>query len=198
MGASSPWNRIHKRSARELLEISIPKSKFESAGREAILITDPIEALSYNCGFRRSFNSQWLRDGEVIAFIQVRTESDCVRLSYRHRRYDEAWQSEDYPVSVEWTLRLKDPNNYYIVRANAVENNYRLYHMVNGRRRQFAGATFKVSSGDWHELRVELVGKKITCYYDGAKKIEATDDTSRMPAKLACGQKPIRSLISTT
>ena len=74
-------------------------------------------------------------------------------------------------------FRLKDPNNYYIVRANALENNYRLYHVVNGRRSQFAGANFKVSSGEWHELRVEAVGNKITCYYDGDKKIEATDNT---------------------
>src|SRR5215813_4398352 len=52
-------------------------------------------------------------------------------------------------------FRLRDPNNYYVVRANALENNYRLYHVVNGRRSQFAGANFKVASGDWHELRVE-------------------------------------------
>src|SRR6266852_4984779 len=74
-------------------------------------------------------------------------------------------------------FRLKDPNNYYIVRANALENNYRLYHVVNGRRSQFAGANLKVTSGEWHELRVEAVGNRITCYYDGNKKIEATDDT---------------------
>src|SRR5450759_3612291 len=74
-------------------------------------------------------------------------------------------------------FRLKDSNNYYIVRANALENNYRLYHVVKGRRSQFAGANFKVTSGEWHELRVEVVGNKITCYYDGNKKIEATDDT---------------------
>jgi hypothetical protein len=42
-------------------------------------------------------------------------------------------------------FRLKDPNNYYIVRANALENNYRLYRVVNGRRSQFAGANFKVT-----------------------------------------------------
>ena len=74
-------------------------------------------------------------------------------------------------------FRLKDPNNYYIVRANALEDNYRLYHVVDGRRRQFAGANFKVSSGVWHELRVEAVGNKFSCYFDGDKKIEATDDT---------------------
>src|SRR5258708_34934281 len=74
-------------------------------------------------------------------------------------------------------FRLKDANNYYIVRANALEDNYRLYHVVAGNRREFAGANFKVTSGEWHELRVECVGNKIICYYDGAKKIEATDDT---------------------
>ena len=72
-------------------------------------------------------------------------------------------------------FRLKDPNNYYIVRANALENNYRLYHVVNGRRSQLAGANSKVTSGEWHELRVEAAGNKITCYFDGSKKIEATD-----------------------
>jgi len=54
-------------------------------------------------------------------------------------------------------FRLKDPNNYYIVRANALEDNYRLYHVVDGRRRQFAGENFKVTPGVWHELRVEAV-----------------------------------------
>jgi hypothetical protein len=86
-------------------------------------------------------------------------------------------------------FRLKDPNNYYIVRANALENNYRLYHVVNGRRSQFAGANFKVTSGEWHELRVEAVGSKITCYYDGSKKIEATDDTFKDAGKVGLWTK---------
>jgi hypothetical protein len=86
-------------------------------------------------------------------------------------------------------FRLKDANNYYVVRANALENNYRLYHLVNGRRRQFAGANFKVTSGEWHELRVEAAGNKITCYYDGAKKIEATDDTFKDAGKVGLWTK---------
>lgn len=86
-------------------------------------------------------------------------------------------------------FRLKDPNNYYIVRANALEDNYRLYHVVDGRRRQFAGANFKVSSSVWHELRVEAAGNKITCYYDGAKKIEATDDTFKDAGKIGLWTK---------
>jgi hypothetical protein len=86
-------------------------------------------------------------------------------------------------------FRLKDPNNYYIVRANALENNYRLYRVVNGRRSQFAGANFKVASGEWHELRVETVGNKITCYYDGSKKIESTDDTFKDAGKVGLWTK---------
>src|SRR5713101_6211943 len=68
-------------------------------------------------------------------------------------------------------FRLKDPNNYYIVRANALENNYRLYHVVNGRRSQFAGTNLKVTSGEWHELRVEAVGNKITATTTAARKL---------------------------
>jgi len=86
-------------------------------------------------------------------------------------------------------FRLKDANNYYIVRANALEDNYRLYHVVNGSRRQFAGANFKVTPGEWHELRVDAVGNKIICYYDGAKKIEATDDTFKDAGKVGLWTK---------
>ena len=80
-------------------------------------------------------------------------------------------------------FRLKDANNYYIVRANALENNYRLYHVVNGQRVQLAGANFKVASGEWHELRVECVSGHITCYYDGEKKIDADDHTFKEAGK---------------
>jgi hypothetical protein len=86
-------------------------------------------------------------------------------------------------------FRLKDPNNYYIVRANALENNYRLYHVVNGRRSQFAGANLKVTSGEWHQLRVEVAGNKIACYYDSNKKIEATDDTFKDAGKVGLWTK---------
>jgi Domain of Unknown Function (DUF1080) len=86
-------------------------------------------------------------------------------------------------------FRLKDANNYYIVRANALEDNYRLYHVISGSRRQFAGANFKVTAGEWHELRVECVGNKIICYYDGTKKIEATDDTFKDAGKIGLWTK---------
>lgn len=74
-------------------------------------------------------------------------------------------------------FRARDASNYYVVRANALENNYRLYHVANGRRRQIAGTSFPVSANQWHELRVEAVGNRFKCYFDGQLKFEATDET---------------------
>ena len=74
-------------------------------------------------------------------------------------------------------FRFRDPESYYVVRANALENNFRLYRMVNGRRLQFAGANVKVSSNEWHTLRVVAKGEHIVCHYDGKPLIDAQDKT---------------------
>ncbi len=74
-------------------------------------------------------------------------------------------------------FRFRDPRSYYIVRANALENNFRLYRMVNGKRLQFAGANAKVSSGQWHTVRVVAKGDRITCWFDGKQLIDAHDKT---------------------
>jgi hypothetical protein len=76
-----------------------------------------------------------------------------------------------------------------VVRANALENNYNLYRVVNGRRSEFAGAKFKVTSGEWHELRVEVVGSKITCYYDGNEKINVGNETFKDAGKIGLWTK---------
>jgi Domain of Unknown Function (DUF1080) len=74
-------------------------------------------------------------------------------------------------------FRFRDPKSYYIVRANALENNFRLYKMVNGRRLQFAGANVKVASGQWHTLRVVAKGDHIVCYFNGKPLIDAHEKT---------------------
>jgi hypothetical protein len=74
-------------------------------------------------------------------------------------------------------FRFRDPKSYYVVRANALENNFRLYKMVNGKRLQFAGANTKVSSGQWHTLRVVAKGGHIACWFDGKQLIDGHDKT---------------------
>src|SRR5256712_1786626 len=86
-------------------------------------------------------------------------------------------------------FRLKDKDNYYIVRANALENNFRLYHVVNGRRIQFAGANFKVTSQEWHEIKVEARGDEFKCSYDGQLKFSAKDSTFKDAGKIGLWTK---------
>ena len=86
-------------------------------------------------------------------------------------------------------FRLRDKDNYYVVRANALEDNYRLYHIVKGRRVQFAGANFKVTSNTWHEMKVEARGNEFKCFYDGQLKIAAKDETFKDAGKIGLWTK---------
>jgi hypothetical protein len=74
-------------------------------------------------------------------------------------------------------LRAKDESNYYLVRSNALEDNTRIYRVVDGRRTQFGGKDMKVTPREWHTLRVEATGGAFTVFFDGEKVIEAKDDT---------------------
>jgi hypothetical protein len=80
---------------------------------------------------------------------------------------------EDQAGGVIW--RVQDANNYYIARANALEDNVTIYHTINGKRVAFKNINTKVTSGVWHTLRVDFEGNKFTVIFDGTKVIEATD-----------------------
>ena len=82
---------------------------------------------------------------------------------------------EDQAGGVIW--RCKDADNYYIARANALEDNVTIYHTVNGKRTSFKNIDTKVASAVWHTLRVEFQGNKFAVIFDGKKVIEATDDS---------------------
>ena len=85
--------------------------------------------------------------------------------------------------------RAKDPNNYYIARANALENNVTIYHTVNGRRVQKKGTGMKVASNQWHTLRVDFQGNHFTVTFDGKKAIELDDDTFKEAGKVGVWTK---------
>jgi hypothetical protein len=73
--------------------------------------------------------------------------------------------------------RYKDASNYYVTRANALEDNVRLYHVKDGQRRQFASWSGKVASGAWHKLRVEARGDRFVVFFDEKKIMEEKDAT---------------------
>ena len=92
---------------------------------------------------------------------------------------------EDQAGGIVW--RFKDANNYYVVRANALEGNVVLYKTVNGKRsslqvkgRMFGyGIDTDVPKGKWSVLRVEFAGNLFTVFYAGKKLFEVEDDTFR-------------------
>jgi hypothetical protein len=74
--------------------------------------------------------------------------------------------------------RYRDENNYYVARYNPLESNYRVYHVVDGKRTPFGGKEgLKAKAGEWHTLRVQMVGDRITCSLNGKVEIEAKDRT---------------------
>ena len=93
----------------------------------------------------------------------------------------------DQGCGIIW--RLKDKDNYYITRANALEDNVHLYHVVKGRRVRFEGWNGKVASGVWHELAMEMVGDHIQVFFNGNKVIEAHDDTFKDAGKFGVWTK---------
>lgn len=82
----------------------------------------------------------------------------------------------DQAGGVVW--RARDANNYYVARANALEDNVRIYRVVVGKRVQFGGVDgVKVARGAWHTLRVEFAGADFAVIYDGKKLFTAKDAT---------------------
>jgi hypothetical protein len=94
---------------------------------------------------------------------------------------------EDQAGGVVW--RAKDANNYYVARANALENNVTIYHTVDGRRTEKKRASVKVASNQWHTLRVEFRAAHFIVIADGQKALEWDDETFRDAGKVGVWTK---------
>ena len=79
----------------------------------------------------------------------------------------------DQAGGVMW--RWKDGNNYYVARANALENNVSLYYTTNGRRNTIQYADAPVARNTWHTLRVEFRGASIKVSLNGKSYIDVQD-----------------------
>ena len=86
-------------------------------------------------------------------------------------------------------LRLSTPDDYYVARANALEDNVRFYRVVKGRREQLAGADLKVLANQWHMLTLRAEGERFTVSFDGNALFSAQDATFRDAGKVALWTK---------
>lgn len=75
-------------------------------------------------------------------------------------------------------FRARDGRNYFLVRANALENNFRLYTIVNGKRSTIASARVEEPKlGAWHTIRVVATGPRVQAYLDSALLLDHQDKT---------------------
>lgn len=90
----------------------------------------------------------------------------------------------DQAAGIVW--RYRDSNNYYIVRANALENNIVLYKVQNGVRLSIApkglpsrsyGVKHEVPKGQWSTLRIVFKGAHFVVYFNREQVFETEDQT---------------------
>jgi hypothetical protein len=94
---------------------------------------------------------------------------------------------EDQAGGVIW--RCKDANNYYISRANALEDNVTIYHTVNGKRSEKKRINTKVAPNQWHTLRVDFKDNFFLVTFDGKKAFTWKDDTFKDAGKVGVWTK---------
>jgi len=86
-------------------------------------------------------------------------------------------------------VRLASVDDYYVARANALEDNVRLYRVVKGKREEIRGADIKVAPNAWHTLTLRAAGDLFTVGYDGQILFTATDKTFSNAGKVGLWTK---------
>lgn len=135
---------------------------------------------------RDPWASSWpnvLKQSGVATFpLCLKTDSQ-VRDGFVEVRFKAVSGMKDQAGGVVW--RAKDAQNYYVCRANALENNLVLYKVEAGKRKALDivgrsggyGVELPVAPMVWHTLRVEFVGSLHTVFLDGRKRFEVEDAT---------------------
>ncbi len=159
--------------------------KLPASGVETL--TDNFDGESTDWEF---FDGRWKflnRDGNGVL---AQTASDLGRRVFplalwKQGRFSDVDVSVRFqPISGEMdasggvVFRARDGGNYYVARANSLENNIRLYTFIDGKRSQIAGTRIDPPAlGEWHTLRAVAVGSRIQVWLDGSLFIDHKDQT---------------------
>jgi len=130
---------------------------------------------------------QWIRrsSGDRRVLAQVAETQPWAVAILEDQRFDDVDVTVRFrPVSGKEDasggiiFRAKDGRNYFLVRANALENNFRLYAIVNGKRSTIASARVEEPKlGTWHTIRVVAAGPRVQAYLDNAALLDHQDKT---------------------
>jgi hypothetical protein len=95
---------------------------------------------------------------------------------------------KDQGGGVVW--RYADSDNYYVCRYNPLEDNFRVYKVVAGKRIQLqTKEELPSKAGKWHALKVRHVGDRIECSLDGKKHLDVKDDAFTKAGKVGLWSK---------
>ncbi len=154
-GLSDGWEIEATQQVGSLATWEVGADETAPSGGRALGLTSP------NHTSRGTFNVCWTKD---VSFLDGEME---VRFKAHTGKIDQGG-------GVIW--RAQDKDNYYIARFNPLEDNLRIYYVLDGDRTMLANADVSGAPGEWHVLRVVQRGADIRGYLNGEKLLETTDE----------------------
>jgi hypothetical protein len=136
-----------------------------------------------------------LRQSGRATYPLILKNDTSIRDGFVEMKFKAIAGSEDRAAGIVW--RAKDANNYYVTRANALEDNVVLYKTVNGVRSSLDvvgrkggyGANTAVPSGTWHTLRVDFKASRFSVSFNGKQLFEVEDATFTDAGKIGLWTK---------
>ena len=134
------------------------------------------------------------QSGRATYPLLLKNDTD-IKDGFIEVRFKAVAGSEDRAAGMVW--RTKDANNYYVVRANALEDNVVLYKTVNGVRSALDivgrkggyGVDVPVPANRWHSLRIDFQGPRFRVSYNGTQLFEVEDSTFNVSGMLGLWTK---------
>jgi hypothetical protein len=153
----------------------VPKGFSPAVGEWTVVSTDGNKVLAQSAKNANSVFNIVLVDGTSAKDVDVSVKVKAIAGEL------------DQGGGLVW--RAKDAKNYYVVRFNHKEDNFRVYKVVDGVRSQpFQNADVKHHDG-WTTVRVTMKGDHIECYIDGKKYLDVNDSTFPEAGKIGIWSK---------
>lgn len=116
-----------------------------------------------------------LKQSGVAAYPVCLRRDSALRNGFVEVKFKAILGKEDQAAGLIW--RARDTNNYYVARANALEDNVCIYHTVSGKRTEEKRSEIKVAANVWHTLRVDFLDDHFTVTLDRKQVLEWEDRT---------------------
>lgn len=157
--------------------------------------------IGWNCGVTGSGAARWIVEADPTApskpnvlkqsgqgeFPWCTRKNVAIADGFAEVKFKPERGASDRAGGLVW--RFKDGENFYVARANALENNVSLYYTERGRRHTLRSVDAPVAANAWHSLRVEFAGTRIKVFLDGKQYIEVDDDRISGPGSVGVWTK---------